>query len=464
MGKQVRTPRFYCDVPTFLHAVGYPEYFTGSSGQAELMYMNPSNQFTTTLEATWGGSYEVVDTGEIVWYDHYKELHRIGRNTYGRTAYPINFCALLNHNYGYLTSPNMADGWINFAAKRYYEPWNQEGYTQQLTGMKNILNSGVGLGDSGGSTTIKPDWNGTSIFSFEEEFGVWSSFSTLIQSDTPAFLGGFLDDRLSPFYTGNEKGAGIGLGSMVVGKYWDAPNSPDMSLTMSRRFDGIKKQKTIGGKTLANIYYDGPTEWSQNRLEGYFIEGDENDESQDYSAQIKKYPPFELDSALPSGRTLNFEDTDYAQYVEMGKEYYKYRAKSGLGRKGLKSWKLTFSYISEDDMWMAYEHSSVAPFAATETFNTDTESDVPKDGDRYVSSFDNGSPEESHTNPMLSDNSFNYVWNVTLGGTLPFIFQPDKTNNNPDQFSICTFRGDTLSVTQQAHNVYKLSVTIDEVA
>ena len=30
------------------------------------------------------------------------------------------------------------------------------------------------------------------------------------------------------------------LGSLVVGKYWDAPNSPDLSLTMSRRFDGIK--------------------------------------------------------------------------------------------------------------------------------------------------------------------------------------------------------------------------------
>ena len=35
------------------------------------------------------------------------------------------------------------------------------------------------------------------------------------------------------------------------------------------------------------------------------------------------------------------------------------RVKSGLGRKGLRSWKLTFSYISESDMWIDNEVSQV---------------------------------------------------------------------------------------------------------
>ena len=72
----------------------------------------------------------------------------------------------------------------------------------------------------------------------------------------------------------------------------------------------------------------------------------------------------------------------------------------------------------------------------------------------------------SDPNPMLSDDSFNFVWNCTLGGTLPFIFQPDnsETGNNPDRFSICTFRDNTLSVKQVAFNTYTLSITIDEVA
>ncbi len=193
----------------------------------------------------------------------------------------------------------------------------------------------------------------------------------------------------------------------MVGKYFDAPNSPDLNLTMSRRFDGIKRQKTVGGKTLANIYYDGPTEWTMNdRYNGTY-----------------KYPPFELDYP---------DDTTEAQ-----DGYFK--PKSGLGRKGLRSWKLTFSYITESDMWIEHEVSNTIVSDDTDFTNIDP-------------------------NPMLSDNSFNFVWNCTLGGTLPFIFTDDKDSNEPDRYAICNFRENSLSVDQVANNVYSINITIDEIA
>jgi hypothetical protein len=173
---------------------------------------------------------------------------------------------------------------------------------------------------------------------------------------------------------------------------------------MSRRFDGIKSQKTIGGKTLSNIYYDGPTEWTMNHpYDGVY-----------------KYPPFELDTT----------GTEFNQ-----------RVKSGLGRKGLRSWKLSFSYIAENDIWMENEVSN-----------------------NVIA--DNVDPDETKPSLMLSDNSFNFVWNCTLGGTLPFIFQPDNSEDgrNPDQFAICTFRENTFNVDQVANNVYNVSMTIDELA
>jgi hypothetical protein len=367
MGKQVKTPRFYVDMPTFLHAtgqLGWDDFYGG----AELLYMNCANPYINDTESNFKFA-----------------IGHVHNNT-PKTSFPINFCALLNHNLG-------SDS--NFFTTPSYKGLNEnDGENQRLermSGYKNVLNSTHINND--------PQYNGTSIWTFTERNESWRGFGVYYAvADTP-------DDYPHQ------------LGSFVVGKYWDAPNSPDLSLTMSRRFDGIKKQKTIGGKTLANIYYDGPTEWTMN----HHIDNDLNG--------TYKYPPFELD-------TTEQVDTDGYRFD--------YRAKSGLGRKGLRSWNLTFSYISESDMWMENEVSGKVT------------SDSIDDGENPTGGSD--------PNPMLSDESFNFVWNCTLGGTLPFIFQPDNTNNSPDNFSICTFRDNTLKVTQVAPNTYTLNIKIDEVA
>tara|TARA_Y100001972_G_scaffold9380_1_gene10265 strand:+ start:2992 stop:4101 length:1110 start_codon:yes stop_codon:yes gene_type:complete len=369
MGKQVKTPRFYVDIPTFLHATGQLDWDLFRGG-AELLYMNPSNP----VLRDWGVA------------DDPTTMYSIGHanNNQPKTSFPINFCALLNHN--------LASDALRFSVVGKKGLTSNDGTDPRLHAnlgaVSNVLNTpNPTYGD------LAPSYNGTNIWTFSDKDGeneYWRSFEIY-------FPDGFND------YSHQ-------IGSFVVGKYWDAPNSPDLSLTMSRRFDGIKKQKTIGGKTLANIYYDGPTEWTMNHPDD----------------GTYKYPPFELDYPLD----------DFAS--EIG---FNARAKSGLGRKGLRSWNLTFSYISEDNMWMENEVSNTLISDDTDFSNTDA-------------------------NPMLSDNSFNFVWNCTLGGTLPFIFQPDnsETGNNPDRFAICTFRQNTLSVKQVAYNTYTLSITIDEVA
>ena len=409
MGKQVKTPRFYVDMVTFLHATGethWADTGTYDDGGAELLYMNCANPFTRTNENA-----------------NLFRLGNAGSPTAPKTSFPVNFVALLNHNLG------SADGYLHIGAFKgiggvsdgsfFRLHADSQNHVQNWT---NVINCG-----GGGSYNVGLDaeFNGTSIWTFDDGLGnpisdYWYNFYVKsFEDDNGGITAGIPESDLELNHQ---------LGSFVVGKYWDAPNSPDLNLTMSRRFDGIKKQKTIGGKTLANIYYDGPTEWTMNGLNGTY-----------------KYPPFELDFAG------TYNDDSIMQQLQ-----FEQTAKSGLGRKGLRSWKLTFSYISEDNMWMAYENSSRAPFDYVETgTNATTGTEIPTDDGEEVSFV---------ANPMLSDNSFNFVWNCTLGGTLPFIFQPDNTNNNPDQFAICNFRENTLSVQQVAFNTYKLSITIDEVA
>ena len=363
MGKQVKTPRFYVDMPTFLHATGQLSW-DGNKGGAELLYMNCANPF---LEQNSSQTKFII-----------------GENTSDniKTSFPINFCALLNHNLASDSNP------FSIHAKSGLNSSETDTITDSNIYSSNVINANT----SGNKLSLA--YNGSSIWLFNDTLDkYWRSFE-LYYSNT--------SDGSDPFddYTHQ-------LGSMVIGKYWDAPNSPDLSLTMSRRFDGIKKQKTIGGKTLANIYYDGATEWTMNHPNN----------------GTYKYPPFELDSTA---------------FVDSQGYRFDYRAKSGLGRKGLRSWNLTFSYISEDNMWMENEVS-----------NTLTSDDV--------------TPNDDIPNPMLTDDSFNFVWNCTLGGTLPFIFQPDNTNNNPDQFAICQLDQDSLNIKQVANGVYNISLKITEV-
>ena len=81
MGKQVKTPRFYVDMPTFLHATGQLGW-DGIKGGAELLYMNPSNPYVRPSGQT---SYTFFNIGHP-------------DTNFPKTSFPINFCALLNHN------------------------------------------------------------------------------------------------------------------------------------------------------------------------------------------------------------------------------------------------------------------------------------------------------------------------------------------------------------------------------
>ena len=426
MGKQVKTPRFYVDIPTFLHATGDTQWAHGGHsathqsgknyGGAELLYLNPSNPFMR----------DGLNNGNANNF-----MFKIGQNyahVAPKTAFPINFCALLNHNFAgeHLGVAQTGHGFPYIRGRDIKLNTDTTGgittvtrgidsenlFSPQEGGFTDVLNFNTTV-QGNGNKIFDPVYNGTSIATWNTTPPrKWTTFELFYSTS-----GSYNYDGTTDFSAWENNGYPHQLGSMVIGKYWDAPNSPDLSLTMSRRFEGIKTQKTVGGKTLANIYYDGPTEWTMNRHSADFDDGE----------VTYKYPPFELDAR--SSVKEDWNDTTSADFNE--------RVKGGLGRKGLRSCNLTFSYISEGDMWTDYEVSN--------------------------SIVDDSGTTQNEVN-MLEDDSFNFVWNCTLGGTLPFIFQPDKTNNNPDQFSICTFRSNTLSVKQVAYNTYSLSVTIDEVA
>ena len=204
MGKQVKTPRFYVDMPTFLHATGQLGW-DDTRGGAELLYMNCSNPYLREVD-----SNSPITIGS-------------NANNNPKTSFPVNFCALLNHNFASNTNDFKISGKAGLSAGEREFKLNDSNIFE-----KNILNA-----NSSGNL-CNPQYNGTSIWTFNNVNGLddyWRSFAVFFPSGIDT-------------YTHQ-------LGSLVVGKYFDCPNSPDLNLTMSRRFDGIKSQKTIGEQEVS---------------------------------------------------------------------------------------------------------------------------------------------------------------------------------------------------------------------
>ena len=120
-------------------------------------------------------------------------------------------------------------------------------------------------------------------------------------------------------------------------------------------------------------------------------------------------------------------------------------------RTGRRVWDLSFSYLSDTDVFPIN--------ASTSQIN------ITSDGyNTTIDPVDINTNEDFFFTKVLDGTDFySQVWNKTLGNALPFIFQPDKDNANLDQFAICKFVGDSLTYNQVANNVYNIKLKIEEV-
>ncbi len=104
-------------------------------------------------------------------------------------------------------------------------------------------------------------------------------------------------------------------------------------------------------------------------------------------------------------------------------------------RAGRRVWNLKFSYISDSDIMSNIEML--------------TDSGLPDDHDYETFEIDSS--------------FFPQFMQKTLGGSLKFIFQPNKDDYNPDGFAICVLDQNSISIKQVAHNTYSISLKIMEV-
>ena len=141
-------------------------------------------------------------------------------------------------------------------------------------------------------------------------------------------------------------------------------------------------------------------------------------------------------------------------------------ARENLARSGRRTWDLKFSYMDDGDLFGSNQLLSIDSGAGYYETGGDQPHTVPGfpdslDSDDYIWDGDTWS---AYTHNLLTDdNFFSQVWSKTLGPTLPFIFQPNKDNQNPDGFAIARFKENSLKATRSSFNTYDISLKIEEV-
>ena len=191
----------------------------------------------------------------------------------------------------------------------------------------------------------------------------------------------------------------VNIGSVSMGVMYTMPTSPDLDISMNIEMSGFDSVQTLGGSEIVNIRNTGNPLW-------------ENKGSKINQFGVGSY----------SDENIGFK------------------------RNGRRTWAMKFTHISDSNIFSSnyMENSYVEDDASN--YNSD---DITENVFNY--------------NVFTDDSFIAQVWNKTLGGALPFIFQPDSTNNNPDQFCIAKFDMDSLSVKQVAFKSYEISLKIREV-
>ena len=262
-------------------------------------------------------------------------------------------------------------------------------------------------------STLISDENNVYVYNdFDLIKGGWNTYSfhhgsTILATDTA---------HDTSFYKLNNYGW-FQLGAVSTGIQYTMPKNPDLNLSMEIEMGGVDAVVTSNGDTISNIKYEGSPLWTNTDFWG--------------ESGLRITNPFEtyFINWTPSYPSIDVR-------------------KNGTKRSGRKKWALSFSYISDTDFFS----SNVKSSNYTEHgFENDTE---------YSSNDVDTTNNTLRYNMDTDDSFYAQVWNKTLGGALPFIFQPDS--NDKDDFYICKFDQKSLKVSQSAYKVYDISLKIVE--
>ena len=253
-------------------------------------------------------------------------------------------------------------------------------------------------------------WDRCGVNPFYKGFSIWEIEDDGSGEFNPDSISESIEGIVCKSYSA-ASGYDLKWRSFTMGSFYDFPNAADIKLTQEHTMSGLRKQTTKGGVDIHSLDYTGQRMWGE-------------------------YGAFEI-----------WDDYGYMPYPN--------RLKSTAGQK---HYNLNFSFLTERELYPS-------AYSGSEIIQTPLNADV--SGLIYTQNDDGLYLDEDQNkvtrNLIGSDDFITNCWNRTMGGRLPFLFQKDNTNFQPDQFSICKFDQDSLKMTRVNDQLYNINVKIKEV-
>ena len=219
----IRTPRFYVDDISYRLSRGVAQdgnfdvmatgsgfmgtFVTGS--EPELFDMNPLNLVTFDTSADTDGHVGVIiDKGD--------------------TSKKYSFLAILNHN---MVSAGASFRLASSDTESHINVVDHNASAREIQGTK-IVNADTITGSD--PYLVTPATNGSTIITFSE-------------NDDQFF--GLQFEGSDGTFTSTD----LSIGCIMIGQFYDMPVSPDLAVTRSITFDGVKINESLGGQKYSNI-------------------------------------------------------------------------------------------------------------------------------------------------------------------------------------------------------------------
>ena len=255
----------------------------------------------------------------------------------------------------------------------------------------------------GGADQFRPAHSGSSIVRTTDEMNgdtpisFFSGFDQSWQTDVERdVVNEYARKFWWRFHQRSSHAVDFRIGGLSFGWTYTMPHSADLNLTYSLEYDGYDVTKTKGGATLTNARWFKP----------------------DYD-----------------GGRANIWD----RHTHAGHNL----KESPSGRR---VWNLSFSYLARKDVHGTNLAGNIDYFYGSEMMYLygDPDGDLGDLANQYAG---------------IKHDFYNRVIHGTLGGALPFIFQPDSTR---DEYAICRFDQQSFQFKQILPDVWNISLKIVE--